>query len=182
MRKEINEHNELDEQLGSQTNLQLEQERIRIDNELRSLDLELKREQVREIREKQQALRDKAASQKAAIDQFMAQRRARQVQCNHRKGGVGADGVIRGQGQSQMYCVVKHLLPAGNYLVLCQRCGKEWTGPLNAMQNGGVPKPATKGFFKAIQFVTNNTQSGSSRFDFSVAVPQLEDSDEEGDE
>ncbi len=182
MSKSYEDHNELDDQLGSKKNLELEQERIRIDNEMRELDLEIKREQVKTIRAAKQAAFDRAAGQKAAIDQFMAQRRLRQAQCVHRKGGVGADAVIRGQGQSSMYCVVKHLLPAGNYLVLCQRCGREWHGPLTALQNGGVAKPATKGYFTAIQYATNNTQSGSSRFDFSVAQPQLEEFDEEGEE
>ena len=182
MGKSYEEHNDLDDQLGSKKTLELEQERIRIDNEIRSLDLELKREQVKKIREAKQALIDKAAAQKAAIDQFLFQRKARQATCNHRKGGVGAEGVIRGQGQSAMSCVIKHRLPSGSWMVLCSRCGREWYGPLTALQNGGTPKPASKGYFAALQLPTNNSQSESSRFDYSIAQPSGEVGDEDGEE
>jgi hypothetical protein len=179
--KKTNE--ELDAQFGDQTNIQLEKQYSDIERELRLMDLELKREAVKQLRQAKQAEIDKAAAQQAAISQFLVQRRLRQANCSHRKGGSGADAVIRGQGTSAMSCVIKHLLPAGNYLVLCQRCGREWHGPLSALQNGGTARPATKGYFAALQLTTNNTSSGSSRFDFSVAQPVFEgDGDEEGDE
>jgi hypothetical protein len=43
----------------------------------------------------------------------MAQRDAQQSNCNHLKGGTGAEAFLRGLGDSPYYAVIKHKLPSG---------------------------------------------------------------------
>jgi hypothetical protein len=165
--------------LSAETNAQLEERERALQLEERELDLEIKRHTVAQIRAVKQAILDKNRAQQQAISQFLANRRAVQANCNHRKGGVGHEAVIRGAGTSAMYAVIKHRLPCGKFFVLCQRCGKEWFPELTALQNAGVPRKATKGYWDAMQFQTNNSESGSSQFTFSQIEASL---GEEGDD
>ncbi len=153
------------------TNAQVEERERQVSLRLRELDLEIKEEQVVLLRQAKEQRRAKFATQQAGLQQFLLQRKARQAHCNHRKGGVGAEAVLKGEGQSAMACVIKHILPSGKYFVLCQRCGKEWHPDLTPLQNSGIKQVHTPGYFKALQLTTNNTSSGSSRFDFAVADP-----------
>lgn len=141
------------------TNDQLAAESAKIDAEMRSLDLELKRDQVSKIRAAVNQKREDALSRSIAIKQYMAQRDAQQENCNHLKGGVGAEAFLRGLGDSPYYAIIKHKLPCNKYMVLCQRCGKEWhpAQPLFGIKE-------TAGYDEAIRYNTNNTASGSSTF------------------
>lgn len=152
-----------------------------VELEMRELDLEIKRATVAKIRAERANAKAKVQMQEEAIQNFLMQRKMKQRNCNHRKGGVGAEAVLHGRGQSAMYCVIKHKLPVGKYWVLCQRCGKEWHPELTAIQNGGLARKATKGYYEALQFPTNNSESGSSRFDFVAAGGGSGDDDEEGE-
>jgi hypothetical protein len=144
------------------TNKQLADESAKIDAEMKSLDLELKRDQVSKIRAAINQKRDDARSRSIAIKQYMAQRDAQQENCNHLKGGVGAEAFLRGQGDSPYYAVIKHKLPSGKYMVLCQRCGKEW----HPADKFDKTIKETEGYQKALQYNTNNSASGSSTFLF----------------
>jgi hypothetical protein len=167
------------EDLAAQTNAELELRSRALDQEMRELDLVIKRTQVAEIKRKQQMELDRVRTAQQAVNQFLANRRLAQANCNHKKGGVGANAVINGQGQSAMSCVIKHKLPCGKYFVLCQRCGKEWHPELTALQNGGVPRKATRGYYEALQLQTNNSDSGSSMFTFSIAEPRFTEEETE---
>ncbi len=143
------------------TNAQLDAETAKIDKELKLLDLELKRTQVAKDRAAVNQKRDDAQSRSIAIKQYMKQRDLQQENCNHLKGGMGAEAFLRGQGDSPYYSVIKHKLPCNLYMVLCQRCGKEWHP---AQKVFGIAE--TEGYQKALSFNSDNTASGSSTFLF----------------
>jgi hypothetical protein len=147
------------------TNKQLADESAKIDAEMKALDLELKREQVSKLRAQINQKRDDAASRNIAIKQYMAQRDAMQDNCNHLKGGMGPDAFMRGAGDSPYYAIIKHKLPSGKYMVLCQRCGKEWH-PADKFDKSIRETP---GYQQALAWPTNNSASGSSTFLFERA-------------
>jgi len=147
--------------LETKTNAQVAEEYATLELEEKRLDLEIKRETVAKIRAQRAAKLDEARAKLLATRQFLAQREANQANCNHRKGGIGAEAVMRGQGTDAMYAVIKHKLPNGRYFVLCQRCGKEW--------HPGFPllgEKETPGYREALNFATDNSPSGSSTFIF----------------
>ena len=148
-------------ELDKKTDAQIAADLDRLNREERELDLELKREQVATLKAKRTAQLERARSAQTAIIQYMAQREAQQRACNHLKGGTGAEAFIRGQGDSPYYAVIKHKKPNGKWMVLCQRCNREW--------HEGSPKTGeleTPGFQEAIRFNTNNSTSSSTTFLF----------------
>lgn len=147
--------------LESKTNAEIVAELAAIELEEKRLDLEIKREQVAKIRALRSAKLEEARAKSIATRQFLLQREANQNNCNHRKGGIGAEAVMRGQGSDAMYAVFKHKLPCNRYFILCSRCGKEWhpAQPLFGIQ-------ATPGYNEALNFNTDNSPSGSSTFLF----------------
>ena len=148
-------------ELDTKTNSQIATELELLAAEEKRLDLEIKREQVASIRAKRNTQLERARSAQIAIKQYMAQRNAQQNSCSHRKGGTGAEAFLRGQGDSPYYAVIKHRLPHGMYMVLCQRCGKEWHPPVPKLGLEGTP-----GYEQAITFNTNNSASSSATFLF----------------
>jgi hypothetical protein len=154
------------ETFEGKTNRELTDETVRLDNEMKALDIELKRDQVSKIRAQIEMKRENARTRNQSIRQYLAQRDAQQSNCNHLKGGMGADSFLRGQGDSPYYAVIKHKLPSGRYMVLCQRCGKEWH-PADKFDKSVKETP---GYQQALAFNTNNSASGSSTFLFERAV------------
>lgn len=147
--------------LEEKTNADVVSELAALEMEEKRLDLEIKREQVAKIRALRSAKLEEARAKLIATKQFLAQREANQKNCNHRKGGIGAEAVMRGQGTDAMYAVFKHKLPNGRYFVLCSRCGKEWHAPFPLLKIKGTP-----GYEEAINYPTDNSPSGSSTFLF----------------
>jgi len=150
--------------LQEKTNADVVAELARLELEEKQLDLEIKREAVAKIKSQRAAKLEEARSKMLATKQFLAQREATQKNCNHRKGGIGAEAVMRGQGSDAMYAVFKHRLPCNRYFVLCSRCGKEWHP---AQPIFGIK--ATAGYDEAINFPTDNSPSSSSTFIFERA-------------
>jgi hypothetical protein len=148
------------------TNKQLAEESAKIDAEMKALDLELKREQVSKLRAQTNQKLDNARARDLSIKNYLAQRNAQQEQCNHLKGGTGAEAFLRGQGDSPYYSIIKHKLPNGRYMVLCQRCGKEWH-PADKFDKS---IKETEGYQQALAWPTNNSASGSSTFLFERAA------------
>jgi len=144
------------------TNAQLAAESAKIDAEMKALDLELKREQVSKLRAQTNQKLDNARARDLSIKNYMAQRDAQQSNCNHKKGGTGSEAFLRGQGDSPYYSIIKHKLPSGQYMVLCQRCGKEW----HAADKFDKSIKETPGYSEALSWSTNNSASGSSVFLF----------------
>ena len=149
------------------TNQQLADESAKIDAEMKALDLELKREQVSKLRSQISQKLENTKSRALAVRNYLAQRDAQQEACNHHKGGTGSEAFLRGQGDSPYFAIIKHKLPSGLYMVLCQRCGKEWH-PADKFDKSIKETP---GYQQALSWPTNNSASGSSVFLFErVAV------------
>lgn len=150
--------------LENKTNAEIVSELTELELEEKRLDLEIKRETVAKIRSQRAAKLEEGRSKLMATRQFLAQRKANQDNCNHRKGGIGAEAVMRGQGTDAMYAVIKHKLPCNRYFVLCQRCGAEWHP---AQPLFGIKEDA--GYQEALRWPTDNSPSGSSTFTFERA-------------
>jgi hypothetical protein len=145
-----------------------EMEYRRQEMEFRKVDIELKKEEHSKLLGARAAKMQLALDKKMATLQFLAARKASQDRCNHRKGGMGADAVMRGMGQDGAYAVIKHRLPHREFMVLCQRCGKEWH-PANKwnVENGEIkPLPASEGWAEAMNYPSDNSPSASSDFAF----------------
>jgi hypothetical protein len=147
--------------LEAKTNAEVAAELTALELEEKQLDLEIKRETVAKIRAQRQTKLDEGRAKIAATIQFLAQRNANQENCNHRKGGIGAESVMHGQGTSAMYAVAKFKKPNGGYMVLCMGCGKEFHQGHELLGEKETP-----GFASAIQWPTDNTGGGASTFLF----------------
>ena len=138
-----------------------EQEKA-LDLELKRFELAERKAQAKDRADKKEAQRQMAESRNKATLAQMAQQVAREENCTHRKGGMGPNAVLNGQGDDALYyAVIKHKLPAGKYFILCTRCLKEWH-PADPI--AGTPE--TPGYKQALMFPTNNSASGSSTFLF----------------
>lgn len=103
----------------------------------------------------------------AATMQSLQAQEERHLECEHKKGGnltpnresvenAAIDDRALLHGDSKMYALIKHELPTGRWMVVCQRCNKIWYSidPV-------TDEPATPGFEEAFNFPTDNTPSGS---------------------
>jgi hypothetical protein len=156
-------------ELENQTASSIQAELDALALEERQLDLEIKRETVAKIRAQRNAKLEEVRSKQRAIMQFLAQREAQQNACNHRKGGIGVDSVMRGQGTSAMYSIIKHKLPDGRYFILCTRCLKEWHSP-HPLVASVTGEKETPGYREMLNAPTDNSPSGSSTFLFEKTV------------
>lgn len=142
-----------------ETTTQLRAQLKALEDEEAALDLELKREKVRRIREERQSKLDETHERQKSIRDMIDQRKRLQANCNHRKGGRGAGAVLNGQGMDTNFAVVRHMLPSGALLILCQRCGQE-----EYSRDPLTGKPATDQYERFANFPTDNQTSGSSLF------------------
>lgn len=158
----------INEKAAGKSDAEVAAELKALELEEKRLDLELKREAVALHRGRRQAQLEATQQKMQSLRNFIAQRAAQQAKCNHRKGGIGPEALINGEGSSPMYCVIKHRLPSGNYFVICSRCGKEWhpAEPYNVEGGRVVAKDATPGWEEAVRYPTDNTPSVSSTFFF----------------
>jgi hypothetical protein len=142
-------------------------------DELRDLQIEEAHERLRTKRTRKI---DREAKQKAMQDQLAAnnvQREAQASACTHRKGGkVGLSGGMQAltAGNSENYSVVKHTLPAGEIIVICQRCPKEWHKPDAALAKDRDAEVRAQykldmaEYLQALRFPTDNEPSGTQMF------------------
>lgn len=92
---------------------------------------------------------------------------ATQNNCNHRKGGDGARGVIGGEGTDQQYAVLKHRMANGDIWVRCLRCAKTWKPPVKSMfKKEEAYDKAMEVYNVALQFPTRNHTSSSQQFEW----------------
>lgn len=170
------------EPLSEKTNTQLQDEIAALDLEAKKIEIEYRKQEmawrakdmvvkedaIAKIEAKRNAALETARAKRIATLQFIANREANQKRCNHRKGGRGPEAIMRGMGSDPEYAIIKHRLPHGEYMGLCQRCGKEWM-PANKWntENGVLrPTPATEGWEWAMNANTDNSSSASSDFRF----------------
>lgn len=129
--------------------------------EKEELELELLRENVKKLREKQAAQRMSHKQVEDALADFRIQQERGFAGCNHRKGGKNLEGA-RGRGADDKYAIIRHQLPIGDLAIICTKCRKVWLPPELAERMGLAPDP--EGYKEALNFTTDNEDSGSSLF------------------
>jgi hypothetical protein len=164
-------HNDILRDLGvtndfdgvSTADLSAEEKRLEV--QIKRLELEEKIEAQTKRRSKKLELKREFEAKLRAIQVFLAQREALQRGCNHKKGGVGKEAVIHGQGTDENYALLKHQLPSGDWLIQCQRCSGEWY-PEDRFT--GRPATTIGGFTyrDALMARTDNSPSKSAVFKF----------------
>jgi hypothetical protein len=129
--------------------------------EERKLRLENLRYQVENERQRRAEIIRKHAQNQKTIDDVNRDIIAKQSVCNHKKGGKGLPGLVKGNDND--YSVIKHTYPWGETAVMCTRCMKEWRRP-----KAHLAKEDPKAFAKqmetyneALAFQTDNEPSGS---------------------
>lgn len=158
--------------------------------DLKILEIEHKKLELLDLRdrvdERKMKRENRTSSSRAngrTLQQVIAGDRAKQANCNHKKGGNGAEGVVGGQGDDPQYSVIKHKMPNGDIWVRCLRCAKTWKPPVEfkfyfdstgknvAPKDGKFSKEAfdiaVKEYREALVFQTRNQTSGSIVFQFS---------------
>ncbi len=140
-----------------------------IQAELDALNLEKARREVTILRSEEAMRKVRRNSVELSLRAEAERDREKHSRCWHKKGGNGIENLY--QGNDNNYAVVKHILPTGDMIVVCQRCGCLWTKPDPALVAKGSPIEDRKlyaqqmaEYQKAIAFPTDNTTSGSRIF------------------
>jgi hypothetical protein len=141
----------------------------KIEIELKQLQLEQTRHEVSVMRSAQEMRRTRVRSIEASLAADAQRREAVMAACSHRKGGKDHNQIYRGNDSN--YAVVKHQLPTGPIIVVCQRCPKVWRAPDRALIAKGASAEDRKRYARelkeyndAMDFPTDNEMSGSQLF------------------
>ena len=136
-----------------------------VDMEERLAERELKRE----------SRRQDAQSKGAALSVKAKNEATQQSNCNHKKGGNGAQGVVGGQGGDSQYAVLKHTFANGDTWVRCLRCGKTWKPPVKSdFKNNQEGYTSAMDVYKqALQFQTRNVPSKGIVFSYGEGGVEL---------
>lgn len=177
------------------------EEMASLDLEIKKLELEEKKANLQDVQERlaerqigRDAKRQNAVTNGITMNQTQARDRQFQSQCNHKKGSMGHQGYTTGQGVSDQFAVMKHVMMNGDMWIRCMRCGKTWKPPVEenfyfdgagkqvppkADHIGSLSKPANATFDKtkfdaalaeykgAVEFNTRNSPSKSAIWQFS---------------
>jgi hypothetical protein len=144
-------------------------EKITPAQELEQLQLEETRYKIRDLRSNESMRKTRARAVESSLRADAERTAAMQARCVHKKGGKGVEMMYRGNDSN--YAVIKHQLPHGPIIVVCQRCIKLWTPPDPAL----IAKGATvemrrlyakqqKEYQEALNYPTDNEMSGSQLF------------------
>ena len=136
-----------------------------VDMEERLAERELKRE----------ARCQDAQSRGAALTVKAKNEATQQSNCNHKKGGNGAQGVVGGQGDDSQYAVLKHTFANGDTWVRCLRCGKTWKPPVRSdfKNNQAGYDTAMAKYKEALGFHTRNVPSKGIVFSYGEGGVEL---------
>lgn len=136
-----------------------ELESLRIDNELKALDLEEKRIAAARRRDEQQ--QKKLQQERNARDMAAGQAKTDALlkSCNHLKGGRDYASLQKQGTDGGNYSVIKHRHSFGNWEVICTRCTAVWKKGDTAENH-----PTGISFETAMKFPTDNEPSGSVMF------------------
>lgn len=107
-----------------------ELEKVNLELEEKKANLQDLRERLDERAIKRHDKRQTSITNGVTLQQTAQNDKMVQTRCNHRKGGLGRDGVVGGQGNDSQYAVLKHTFLNGDTWVRCLRCGKTWKPPV----------------------------------------------------
>lgn len=135
-----------------------------IQAELDALNLEKARREVANLRSEEAMRRIRRDATEMSLRAEADADARRHAGCWHKKGGNGVENLFRGNDNN--YAVVKHILPTGTLIVVCQRCGCLWEPPPKALlkENRKEYVARFNEYQKAVAFPTDNTTSGSQVF------------------
>jgi TolA-binding protein len=153
--------------------LELEEKQLTIKSQKATLvDME---ERLAERELKREARRQDAQSKGAALTVKAKNEATQQSNCNHKKGGNGAQGVVGGQGDDSQYAVLKHTFANGDTWVRCLRCGKTWKPPVKSdFKNNAEGYTSAMDVYKlALQFQTRNIPSKGIVFSYGEGGVEL---------
>jgi hypothetical protein len=144
-----------------------EKERDRIDQELKALQLEETRDRVAEARARKHRRTMSAEQYERGMIQNKIKKQMREEACPHRKGGKNMAGLLKGNDAN--HSIVRHTLPLGEIMVLCQRCFKIWRRPDRKLLKGSAEDKAKyhvllQHYREALEFPTDNEDSGTQIF------------------
>jgi len=147
----------------------LAEEQRRLDVALKQLELTDRLETMATKKRVKDQKRAEYQAKSREILTELARRAAQQRGCSHRKGGTARSGSAKALpiegGDSDMYAIIKHKMPTGQWWCLCARCGAEWWP-----KDKYTGRPATIiGDFTyemALAARSDNTPSGSVVFQF----------------
>jgi hypothetical protein len=144
-------------------------DKAKITEELERLQLEETQERVHQIRTRREGLARRIASRQNDLTQANRRRKAKEVDCWHKKGGKGVENLARGTDHN--YAVIKHQLSHGPIIVICQRCGHVAEPPpveLNARKATPEQKAEYKRLYEEymwwVNLPTDNVMSGTQIF------------------
>jgi hypothetical protein len=139
-------------------------ESARIDLEMKRVTLELNRESLQTLKDSQERRLMKLRKQERDLAENLRIKEARQKACKHKKGGRNKEGFAK--GNSANYAVIQHTYPAGDVVVLCQRCDKTWEMPLPALRisDPDLYQRQLREYRMALEWPTDNEPSGTRLF------------------
>jgi hypothetical protein len=138
-------------------------------DELRDLQIQEAKERMDAAKARREDRKRKAAAYQEALAAEQTSREQTAEECTHKKGGkVGVSGGMEAlyKGNDQNYSVVKHTLPLGETVVICQRCPKVWRKPSDELKKADPKayKEALQEYQWATRLPTDNEPSGSQNF------------------
>jgi hypothetical protein len=141
----------------------------KIEDELRALHLLQARHEVSQLQGKEQMRKTRVQAIENALRADKQRTEATISRCAHRKGGKGVEMIYRGNDSN--YAVIKHQLPHGPIIVICQRCPKVWYPPDAALIAKGATTEQRRQYRReleeyttALNYPTDNEMSGSQLF------------------
>lgn len=139
-----------------------------IELELKRLQIDQMREQIRDRNERKEQFVEKRRRLAADLKKDEQERLRRQRVCKHRKGG--RDNRFS-NGSDNNYSVFTNTYPTGAICISCTRCGKEVWKPDAKLKkaNPELYAEMLAEFKKWAEFPTDNTPSGSKIFEISAA-------------
>jgi hypothetical protein len=144
-----------------------DEEKVRIDQELQAWQLEETRDRVLASRAKKHQRNAAAEQYERGMKQNQIKQKMREDSCPHRKGGKNMAGLLKGNDAN--HSIVRHTLPLGEIMVLCQRCFKIWRRPDRKLLKGDAAAKAKymdllAQYRTALEFPTDNEDSGTQIF------------------
>lgn len=147
-------------------------EQVQLETAIAALEEQTARNAERKLLKESKA-QDSKGRAKTLADQTLS-RRTKQRVCTHLSGGVGMEAARNGQGDGDVYCVIKHRLPSNQVIVRCSRCSKTWYPPLQADYtkdgkfNSEAFNAAHLEYTTALKFKMNGKESGAATYQILV--------------
>lgn len=167
--RELGINSEATNEFDGKPTADLVEEQRRLDVEIKRLELDEKIEAMAGRKRKKEQKLSEFNMKNRQIAAELGRRASSQRICQHRKGGVTIPGTANPLppegGDSDMFSIIKHQMPGGEWVIFCSRCGAEWW-PANKFT--GQPETVIGGYSWRYMLAarTDNASSKSAVFNF----------------